>query len=409
MKIKKTIISVMEKLGIWKMRLFLQNECSRHHLKKNVSQIRGNGPICVAFIVYEPAMWDKQEPVYIEMLEKKGVEPYLIVVPDISSSGKEMKNKQQFFLQNYKNVILYDVNTYKRFEQGEFQYTFFQTPYCFKYPKSMQPYKIVKHTKICYIPYGYVGADDFFEVTTQVDFFANVYFGFMDNEPMKNLLREKFSKGSTAGIQHFEFVGYPSFEYYFNMEKPSDKIQNVLWIPRWSYAEVGGGSHFLEYKDYYNLLATSYPDMKWMMRPHPLMFSTLARQGLFSKDAASAYKRALKDANIFLDENSLLNDTLGKTDLLIADYSSIIIMFFLSGRPIIYCDGGLELNGVYSELKDAIYIAHSWDEVMKYVHDLKNGKDPLREHRAKIIEKEEKKHRGATKRVVDAIVNDYLL
>lgn len=407
MSLRQTLANLFWKLGLGTLRENLRGQTAVRHLKKNITAIRGEGPIRIAFIVYEPAMWDKQEPVYLEALSRSDMEPYLIVVPDITGAQELAQQKQEFFMKKYDHVLLYDENTVCLFEKKHFHYTFYQTPYSFKYPAPLQPYKLVKHTKICFVPYGYIGSGDFFEISSNRAFFDNVYFGFMDSEPMAELLHGKYEKNCASGLQHFDFWGYPPFEYYLNLKKEKGDIQNVLWIPRWSYAETGGGSHFLEHKDLFNDLAKNNPQINWTMRPHPLMFPTLARQGLFSEEDAAAYRKALAEANVYLDENSLLNDTLCNTDLMIADFSSIIIMYFLTGRPIIYCEGGLELSGVYLQLQEGMYIAHSWEDVLRYTEDLKNGIDPLKEKRLEIIAAEGKKHYGASKRIVDTIQQDY--
>lgn len=398
---------LLEKIGVLRIQKILRSKNSKYFLTKNFKKIKSNGKIKVAFIVYEPGMWDKQEPVCLEMLEREDIEPHLIVVDDVSISQEKRDKKREFFIQKYTNVLLYNKEVIKKFKNREFQYTFYQTPYNYKYPAAIRPYNVVKYSKICYIPYGYTGASDFFSVSSNVTFYENVYFGFMDSEPMLELLCEKFSKDISKGIKKIEFLGYPPFENYFNFPDRSGKIEKALWLPRWSYAQKGGGSHFLEYKDLYNTLAKQNGDLKFALRPHPLMFNSFLNLGIMTEEDISNYKNSLLENDILLDEYRLVNDSLQDTDIMIADYSSVIIMYFLSGRPIIYCDCNIELSGLYAEIRDTLYIANSWEEVLKYFNDLKNGIDPLKEKRMKIIEKEALKHKDSAKRIVDAIINDY--
>lgn len=408
MRVIHRIRSVANRVGVRKLRMLWRRTMTRHYLSKKYKEKNSEDVMRVAFIVYEPAMWDKQEPVYQELLTRPHVEAFLIIVPDTSLQDQNASApKRLFFQEKYSNAIVYSDEVYDQFERGEFHYTFYQTPYCFKYPKSLQPYKLVAHTKICYIPYGYVGSSDFVETTSKADFFENVYFGFMDNEIMQGVLLKKFSKTSKKGWQHFLSLGYPSFEYAINMAPPKDGIERILWIPRWSYAEKGGGSHFLEYKDQYNLLASQNPEFQWVMRPHPLMFPSMAKLGLMTEQSIEKYRKELKAAGVVIDENSLLNDALCQTDILLADYSSIIIMYFLSGRPIIYCNCDIEMNGVFAELREVMYIAEKWDDVLKHIENLKKGIDPLKEKRLGIVARECAKHSGSAKRIADRIVADF--
>ena len=403
---KKLIHSILKRFGFFKFRDYVTKKHARYFTRRNRKTIKGDGIMRVAFIVYEPGMWDKQKPVYEEMLKREDFEPFIIVAPDVSVSEETRKKKQAFFLENHKNVILYDNKTRNRFKLGEFQYTFYQTPYNYKFPKDIRPTKLVKYSKLCYIPYAYIGAEDFVEVSSQDNFFCNVYFGFMDSEPMQKILYNNFYKTCKYGYQNFEFLGYPAFESYLNLTV-KDKIENILWLPRWSYAEKGGGSHFLEYKDNYNQLAINHSNLNWSIRPHTLMFTSLASLGLFSCTKEQEYRKNLSNAKVYLDEHSLLNETLACTDLVIADYSSIIVMYFLSGRPIIYCDGNLKLSGVYEQLYDAMYIAKSWDDVKELTEKLLNGIDPLRDKRNKISAQIADKHKNSAKKIVDRICEDY--
>lgn len=408
MSLKTNLRKGLSKLGAGRVRRQLEGVSARRCLKKNARKIRGGDVLRVAFIVYEPAMWDKQEPVYKELKTRENVEVFLIAAPEDDSTSAETKAKKiRFFCEKYADTLLYDDSVLRRFADGEFHYTFYQTPYIAKYPAPLRPGKLVKYTKICYVPYAYVGSEDFFETSSKTNFFENVYFGFMDNEAMLQVVCGKLPRTSKKGIQHFECLGYPPFEFYLNMAAPKDCVENILWIPRWSYAEKGGGSHFLEYKDSFNELAKENPQMSWTMRPHPLMFPSMARLGLFSQEEAAQYRQEIQNAGVVLDEHSLVNESLEKTDLLLADYSSIIIMYFLSGRPIIYCDCGIEMNGIYALMREAMYIADSWEAVQGYINDLKNGIDPLKDKRRSIAARECALHKGASKRIVDRILADF--
>ncbi len=397
----------LKKIGVLKIRNFFRKQSALHYLRKNKNYIKGDGIIDVAFIVYEPAMWDKQEPVYLKMLNHQNFKPTLIVTPDYNVSESEQLKKLKFFCDKYPSAVKFDNSVLSDFKRNKYKYTFYQTPYNFKYPLCLQPHKLVKYSKLCFVPYAYIGSEVFFEVSSQESFFQNIYFGFMDSEPMSNLLLQKFKKSCESGIQNFMFLGYPPFEQYVNAMNEDKTIKNILWIPRWSYAEKGGGSHFLEYKNAYNKLALELKDFNWAMRPHPLMFPNLTNQGLMSLEEQEDYRNISQSSGVSIDEHSLLNDTLFSTDLLIADYSSIIIMYFLTGRPIIYCDSGIELSGFYKTIFDCMYIAKNWSDVENHLKNITNGNDPLKEKRQKLCSIIVKQHKNASENILKKILNDY--
>lgn len=97
------------------------------------------------------------------------------------------------------------------------------------------------------------------------------------------------------------------------------------------------------------------------------------------------------------------------TDILITDFSSIIIEFFITGRPVIYCaDTNLKFEKVYRDIIKGFYIAHKWEDVEKYVSNLLKGIDPLKERRKSIIQDIMRENQHTTESIIDYIYNDYL-
>ena len=140
-----------------------------------------------------------------------------------------------------------------------------------------------------------------------------------------------------------------------------------------------------------------------MFRPHPLMFEQFINQGLMTADEEEAFKSKIREASIKYDSDSMISNAIHENDLLITDYSSIIINFFLTGKPIIYCKANYDLNDDYSRMAEGIYVAENSEQLSQYVKMLINGKDPLKEKRAEIISEYKKKHVGSAKRIVDCL------
>lgn len=77
-------------------------------------------------------------------------------------------------------------------EQLGFDYVFYQDPYNVHYPKEICSKSVVKYSKICYIPYGYVISPNFSDLLLQnKDFFRNVSV-FLLIVHQKEMLCEKY-------------------------------------------------------------------------------------------------------------------------------------------------------------------------------------------------------------------------
>ncbi len=364
----------------------------------------------VGFIVFEPETWDKIEPVYMEMKTRVDIDCNIIIVPSFDQKlelttdyGKEL----DFFKKIDSNSILaYDNGGWINIENDGYDYVFYQDPYNQHMPFSLKSSNVVKFTKICYIPYGMSGSNNFIENNTNKDFFRNVYCEFVDTPEVQKVLEKRYRKNVRLGYQNFILLGYPALmrysDYYYNKIK-----KKVLWTPRWSYDQRVGGSNFMEYKDDFLRLVKNNPDMKFEIRPHPMMFTNFIKEGIITEDEIKRFEELSKKYGLIKSAGNALDEDFFDTDILITDFSSIISQFFMTARPIIYCSSHIKFNGFYELLSNGMYIANNWDDVLKYYTMLKDGNDYLYSTRVEIIKKVANEHNGAELRIVDYILNDY--
>ena len=181
-----------------------------------------------------------------------------------------------------------------------------------------------------------------------------------------------------------------------------------MWTPRWSYDSKVGGSHFLEYKDIIIRLKGFYPEIILTFRPHPLLFEELIAKSLMKKEDIESYLIVLKQNNIKYDWGAPVFDTFKGTDVLITDYSSMIIQFFITGRPVIYCDSSnIQLNDEFKKLAEGMYVAKCEKDIFYYMQKLQNGEDYLFDKRQEIIQNNLKTHENATENIVNWLEKDY--
>ena len=198
-------------------------------------------------------------------------------------------------------------------------------------------------------------------------------------------------------------------EKYLNMKpKPREKISTITWTPRWSYDIKHGGSNFIEYKDKFLDLCKKMPhDMKFIFRPHPLMFDELIKKNIISPEEKDSYIRELNSLNIKMDFENPIDFVLEETDLLITDLSSIITEFFLTNKPIIYCKKNIEFNKSSKEFEKYMYVTTSWEEVEYYIFEVLAERDILKAPRREFIDREFKEVENSAKKIVDRIISDY--
>lgn len=377
---------------------------------KRMSKKHINTPIKVGFIVFEPESWDKQQPVFEYMLKDSDFLPKLIVLPSFDtdlSLKKKYGYELQYFKNKYSDVLLgynQDGSVINLKKYG-FDYVFYQDPYDNHYPKGLKSKDLVKFTRICLIPYGYTLSSNFENLVSSNLFFRMVNYLFSDIKATGRIIETNCKKNIENGYKRVFYYGYPAFQSYLCM-KQSNINDKITWAPRWSNDPVVGGSHFMQYKEFVLEMAEEFPNEKIMIRPHPMLFSNLIATGELSERDKDKYLHEMNERGIELNERGAIDDVLKNTKVLIADYSSIIASFFATGRPIIYCDSIFEPTEEFRQMLDCMYVAHSWNEVLMFMHNILEGNDYLEEKRKQMINKGSFEiHKYSTQRIVGQLKN----
>ncbi len=394
---------------------YTDKEISNFWLARQAQWRYKHKKIRVVFIVQSRITCDKFLPVYEAMKAREDITPFLFLHSD--TKYKHSENSWNYFRNRYPDDVIYDNCTLPDLRQLNPDYVFLSNPYEYRraFP-SVRIEDIITFAKVCVISYGTTLAYSF--INRLLDdfpkFYRNIYLLFCSGESVKVTLTERFSINAELNRQHFEFAGYPALKAYYGLEKTPSTKKRVLWTPRWTpgghYEAITGGSHFLQYKDKFISLAKRYGDnAEFYFRPHMNLFRELVKSGDMTKEEVLAYKKNLKNANIVRHTNlSDMDKAVRNIDIFLADYSSMLIEFFLTGRPVIYCEYPKAVPlPEYKEMFAAMYIAHSWDDVQRRLDELVAGNDPLFEKRQEIAKKIYELHKDATENIVDRVVQDF--
>ncbi len=364
-----------------------------------------DGPVRVAFIVQMPEVWDKEAPVFEAMLEDYRFAPRLIVVPsydmvsgNIGAYGSEL----EFFLSKYgeDHVLKAHEEKWLDLKAAGYEYVFYQRCYETYLPEEYHTVNVIRYAKTVYIPYFYQTMLDQAEYY-RTSFFECLYMFFCCSDVQRERL-------SNRRYGYIESLGYPAFEMVPKCEQTDIKLpKRILWTPRWTDDPATGGSTFLKYLGDIADIKKENVEAELWLRPHPLAFSNAVREGKLSENDVISFHSRMKDLGIVMDTNKYVEDTLASTDILITDLSSIIVFYFMSGKPIIYCaNTKLDYVPVYRTIIDCSYIADSFSEVRQYVKQLLEGNDPLRDRREKEAEKFRMSQADASGRILDLIAKD---
>lgn len=372
-------------------------------LKVKKYSISNTDIIKVGFIVQMPELWDKQSEVYELMLHNDSFDPWLIIVPAYDNKNDRIENygdEKEFYIKmSYgKYILAFDKGEWHDIQNDDFDYLFYQRPYDAYLPTVLSSNHTSKYTRICYIPYATPEMKN--TGIYPYGFFKNVYFGFMEDESAANYNSRRFHIEPDT---RFLNLGYPVFEKCMSLGSVCS-YKKVLWTPRWSYHPIVGGSHFFEYV---NKLA-DYPwgDAELIVRPHPMMWGNFLKEKRITEEEISVIEKKWQQHGITVDQNKEIETTFLDIDILISDRSSIIPMFFMTGKPIIYCEKPSDYGPLFSDILPGIYVAKEWNDVKNYLSKLLDGHDEKKKIREDIIKQRFAQHRNASKSIVQCIYND---
>ena len=115
-----------------------------------------------------------------------------------------------------------------------------------------------------------------------------------------------------------------------------------------------------------------------------------------------------KEKGIVIDKNADFNVTFATTDILISDISFLVLSFFLSGKPIIFCNYEADYTKMYRTIMPGLYVVNNENELLDALSKLLDGNDNLAKVRNGIIQNHFLKHKNATNRIIATIKEDYL-
>ena len=356
-------------------------------------------PVKVGFIVQMPEVWHVLEPVYKIMCGDKRFEPWLIIIPSYDIKSRTFAdNVSDYFVNECVNgnvITAIKDGAWCDIDLQGFDYVFLQRPYNEYYPAHLKSGEIARQTRLCYITYAtheIIHDDEY-----PNDFFENVYLGFMEDDALTDMLNKRYSSGTHR--RYFN-VGHPAYENGLKLDKECG-YSSVLWAPRWSTDPAVGVSHFSDYCK--PLTGFDMGSGSLTVRPHPMMWDNFIKKGVMTEEEKAEILSDWDNAGIKTDPNKSILDTFNTTDILISDISSVVPMFFLSGKPVIYCPFDCDYTDVFRKILPGLYKAYDWDELSKALKMLLSGEDPLREERLRILNESFLKYNHSSEAIVEEI------
>lgn len=361
-------------------------------------------PIRVCFVQQDPNCWNKSKALYAKLLQDSRFTVHLLCVPD--PFDPDTGSTYRFFAENGYDAIDARIgegpwstgeNKGEWFDLQALEpdYVFYQQPYDAYLPTCYQSKAVSKYAKLCITPYGFALTKELLSCM-ELDFFRRIYCLYGVSETEKAYNTRRFLPSHKLGIRHSKYLGTLVFSDLLSHkaeQSPSWSFSQggfrVIWTPRWTTDPKIGGSNFFRYKDFFPEYARKNPGVDLLFRPHPMAFANFVRMGQMTQQEVDDYIALIESGkNTALDKEKGYDATFWQSDVLVTDISAIIIEYFVTGKPIIFCET-LPLTCTYLDFFEKIlsvcYIARNENELTEYLDRLQKGDDPLKQARQEMI------------------------
>jgi hypothetical protein len=355
-------------------------------------KIKREGKVNVAFVVSSLPMW-RLQTLYDRLICDKRFKVSIVLVP-FDTFSNEQQSLSISELKDYfdSREVTYidlrsDANNYDEWTKLNPQLVFYQQMYSTIYHGALSVEKNLRRL-ICYLPYG--------AMTLKGDWLYNTKF--------TNLAWRLYYPSDF----HAEYARNHSYNHGTNVKivgeanaisfKRKDAslcnvedsyLYRIIWAPHYS---VNGGymnrSSFLWMADFMLLLAKRYSDrVKFIIKPHPRLISTLYMTPGWGKQRTDAYFRQWEEGdNLQLSTGNYV-DLFNESDAMIHDSGSFTLEYLFTGNPVLFVAKDFEqvydgLNQYGSSCLDLHYHGSSEDDIIHFIEDVVlSGRDPLKEAR----------------------------
>ncbi len=376
--------------------------------------------IKIVFMCQIPSVWNSNMSTFLAADKSHRMEAYILALPDklikennnVSHEDYGENESYQYCCEFCKNTIkAYDEESKEWFDLKEFKpdYVFVQRPYDIHLPPQYRSKVLAEYTKICHIPYAYSLMNYASRLSYHLDFCDNVYAIFTENQRYCEELKSIYFGLFQANWKKIKFFGYPRFDLHKKIKKEkSEYKKTVLWLPRWTTNRFVEATTFFKYKDILIDYFKNRPNIRFVCRPHPLMFRNFISTGEMTEQEVDKFKNMFKDTdNFYLDESPDYVKTMVETDIFISDTSSLLVEEFVISKPILFCGIKRHFDRENMRWAKYMYSVSNQQALLESLGKLLNSEDPLKEERKQFIKEHMKADGLAGERIVHFLIEDY--
>lgn len=383
---------------------YAEHQASFPEKCKRIAERLGSGEkIRAVFFVSNASMFPAQ-PLFDAMLKNPSFDPRVIVIPDLRWRDANPLNAMAECQEKLAGMIPSErLALAEQDEFGSWQEVLDDVDIvCYPSPYEFSSFR--------YNPHYAVGRD-FLPVCANYGFYRSIYDRtIMGGQSYAYMWKaffecqdtlEEYRKYSALGGANADLSGYIKMDRYASASAgrvASDKPTVLVAL----HHSVDGGTNkalslanFVRYSDFFMQLPDKFPQVTFLFRPHPFLFTIMSRKGQWGKQKTEDYIAQLKaKPNVVWSDGGDYFPEFAASDACIQDCGSYLVEYIYTKKPCCYMLKGPEdIEAKFAPLGkkclDACYIAYDTEAIERFMREVVLGgadsKAPVRESLASEI------------------------
>lgn len=372
--------------------LFEETRLHYETVEKQISE-RSNSLLRVASYVVFDSCFGAYGLMDLMLSQKDKFECKIVVIPDISRGEEHLIDQynktKAFFIKKYgKDVVLdgYDENT-KEFKDysNQFDVIYLSNPYD-SMVNEVHGVKYLSRKNVLpiYISYGCMPDNYGCKVIMPIPEMSLFWKVFADNQ----FSYEDYKKFELVKAENVVLTGYSKMDELSKVQIKEHNRKKIIIAPHHTVNNIHFPlSNFLKYSDYLLELPKKFPQIDFVFRPHPLLFTNLINDGIWTEKQVNDYLKKLQNLGIEYSYGGDYFELFANSDGMIHDCSSFVVEYLYTKKPCCYA-AKKNYKKIFSTLGKSClknyYMAFNQKEIDSFLENvIIGGKDSLKEKREK--------------------------
>lgn len=321
--------------------------------------------------------------------------PKIVICPDVARGKENLKNQykktKDFFVKKYgKDFVLdgYDETTNTFFDySSEFDIVYCANPYdsmvnevhSIKYLSTQNVLPVYINYGCLVDQYSYKYVMPLLEMSLFWKVFAD------ENYSLKDFHKYELCKGNNV-----EITGYAKMDALADCVIKKSKRKRVIIAPHHTInAKVLPLSNFLELSDFILELPRKYPNIDFIFRPHPLLFTNMVNEVGWKQSQVEDYIKSVEESGMIYSCGGDYLEIFANSDAIIHDCASFIMEYLYTSNPCCFV-AKKQNKDIFSKLGQNClkyyYLAYNKNEILNFIDAVVQSEtDPLKIKREKFL------------------------